>query len=445
MIAAEERKRIVIVDGYTTGWDIARELLERNVECFHLRSSKEFPPIARSFNAALFPVNLGYLGEATETADMLRLLRPDAVIAGSDCGVAFAEHVADSLGLPTNRRETVAARRDKCAMMEVVRTEGLLTPVQVPAWNMAEAHAWAERHAKWPIVVKPAASSRADGVRICYTPADVARAFERSLHKINLLGTFNDRLLVQSFVSGRQFIVNTVSVDGQHYVTDAWRMNMCPLSRNVIVPKELQLVDLRRDNNGPALVRYTLDVLASLGIENGAAQTDIKCTRDGPVLIECGAHLMATSMDRRAYREAELPTQARVLADSLTLPRTEWRSRYAAEHYRFRNHMTQAFFSFDEEGVVRGVRGLARLRKLPSFQAHDRPLSVDDRVSRTAGLQAVGGIVHLVHEDAEQIANDLLTLREWESGGELYDIALRNDTPDMLIPRALSMKLARAG
>jgi hypothetical protein len=222
-------------------------------------------------------------------------------------------------------------------------------------------------------------------------------------------------------------------------------MNVCPLSRNVVVPKEFQLVDLRRDNNGPALVRYTLDVLASLGIQNGAAQTDIKCTRDGLVLIECGAHLMATSMDRRAYREAEIPTQARVLAESLTLPRTEWRSRFAAEHYRFCNHMTQVFLSFDEEGVVRSVRGLAKLRKLPSFQAHDRPLSVGDRVSRTAGLQAVGGIVHLVHEDPEQIASDLLTLREWESGGELYDVASREDTPDMLIPRALSMKLARAG
>jgi hypothetical protein len=231
-----------------------------------------------------------------------------------------------------------------------------------------------------------------------------------------------------------------VSVDGAHYVTDAWRMSVCPLSRNVIVPKELHLVDLD-DDKGIQLLNSTFEVLASLGIENGPAQTDFKMTSAGPVLLECGAHLMAHSMHRGAYRSAALPTQAGVLAETLTRSRTEWKRKFGAQHYRLRKHMTQVFFTFDEEGTVRGVKGLDKLRKLASFQAHDRPLVPGDRVSRTAGLQATGGIVLLAHEDREQIAHDLQTLREWEIGGELYDIESDDQSSEALIPRALSLKL----
>ena len=118
-----------------------------------------------------------------------------------------------------------------------------------------------------------------------------------------------------------------------------------------------------------------------------------------------------------------------------------WLRALGANHYRFRKHMTQVFFSFDEEGVVRSTRGLAKLRGLASFQAHDRPLATGDRVSRTAGPHTMGGVVHLVHEDPDQVSYDLHTLREWESGGELYDIAGDDNGPEALIPRALSMQL----
>jgi hypothetical protein len=36
-------RRIVIVDGYSTGRELVQEIVERNVECLHLRSSQQLP------------------------------------------------------------------------------------------------------------------------------------------------------------------------------------------------------------------------------------------------------------------------------------------------------------------------------------------------------------------------------------------------------------------
>ncbi len=371
----DNEMRVVIVDGFGVGAEIAHELFDRNVECFHLHSMEASRLPTQTLNTASYTTNLGYLGNARAAAGALAMLRPDAVVAGSSSGVAFAEDVANTLGLRTNRAATGPARRDKQSTLDLIQRAHLQAHSQGPAT-----------------------------------------------------------------VVGRRFILNTVSVSGQHYISDAWRMTVCPHSRNAIAPKELQLVDLEH-GNGPHLADFTRAVLTALGIENGPAQTDVAWTRNGPMLIETGAHLMDISMDRRAHRAAVLPTQANVFAEALTLPSEESRWMFSGGHYQFRKHMAKVFFSFDEEGTVRGIRGLAKLRTLASFQAHDGPLVVADPVRRSDGLHADGGVIHLVHDSADQITHDVQTIREWESGGELYDVAGYEDTCESLIPRALSMML----
>ncbi len=77
------QKRIVIVDGYSTCRDFVPELLERNVECLHLRSTEQLPaPVAKSFDPTLYDGDLGYVGGVRAAVALLADLKPDAVIAG---------------------------------------------------------------------------------------------------------------------------------------------------------------------------------------------------------------------------------------------------------------------------------------------------------------------------------------------------------------------------
>ncbi len=416
-----EQKRIVIVDGYSTGRDLVRELVDRNVECLHLRSTEQLPiAVAKSFNPAPYDADFGYVGEAGAAIDMLTPLAPNAVIAGSEWGVTFAEQIAHGMELPTNRIEMASARRDKFDMVEAARRHGLRVAQQASVSNVEAAHDWANRYGKWPIVVKPMSSAGSDGVSICENHAEIDAAFARALGRENYIGCVNERLLMQSFLAGPQYIVNTVSRGGRHFVTDAWFMTIAGSPSPV--PQDIQLLDPMLPT-AQALIRYTLGVLAALGIENGAAHTELKWTPEGPALIETGARVMGAAMDSSSYRDAGMESQAMVYARILAGSEVECDAIFAERHYALKRHITKLLFNFSRAGEVRGLDGLMRLRRLPSFNAHYRPLRVGDRVRQTADWLCAGGVVYLIHDDPHQIAADIDLIREWEQHGELYALA----------------------
>src|SRR5262249_51831737 len=155
---------------------------------------------------------------------------------------------------------------------------------------------WARAHGRWPVVVKPLASAAAEGVSICRSHADIDQAFAAAFGQTTTMGGRNDELLLQGYLAGPQFIVNAVSRNGRHYVTDAWRQTTAAYGEKV-VPRETSLLD-PTEPTAQALIDYTLAALPALGIENGASHSELKWTPSGPTLIETGARLMGAAMDR---------------------------------------------------------------------------------------------------------------------------------------------------
>jgi biotin carboxylase len=414
------RIRIVIVDGYSTGRELARELLEREAECLHLRSSPDVPDGVHGFDPRPYDGDLGYLGPPSEAAEALQFLSPDLVLAGSEWGVSFAEQVAARLGLPTNRPDRVRARRDKFEMIEAARRHGLKVARQEVVSHLDDAKAWALAQDEWPIVVKPLDSAGADGVSICHDLADVEAAVVRELGHHNFMGGVNNRMLLQTYLPGPQFIVNTVSWGARHHVSDIWSMTV-DVRGNDIVPGGIHLCD-PTSADARVLATYALEVLAALGIENGPAHTELKLTPDGPALIETGTRLMGAVMDEPSYAAAGLRTQADIFADVIADCARHYEAVFAEPCFRMRRHLSVVLFNFEHDGTVRGVNGLRRLQALPSFHAHYRPLSVGGRVWRTSDWLTCGGVIYLVHDDPHQIARDIETIRSWESKGALYAI-----------------------
>jgi hypothetical protein len=415
-----ENKHVVIVDGYSTGRELVRELVGRGVTCLHLRSTPQIPSlVSKCFDVSAYDKDLGHLGPVDAAISRLHVLRPDAVVAGSEWGVTFAEFVAHGLGLPTNRIETISARRNKFDMIEAVRAHGLRTADQASVQTAKEAHAWAKRHGKWPVVVKPMLSAGSDGVIICNHHADIDHAFAQALYRENLLGCFNDRLMIQSYLSGPQFIVNTVSRGGRHFVSDAWHYAYRAVPGGSIAAGSMTLLDPSRSVSRE-LIAYTLAVLPTLGIENGAAHSELRMTPQGPALIETGARLMGGAMDAAPYQAVGLPTQASRYADVLTASNAVTYSAPGKSTYGFKRNLVKAFFVFDQAGTVRDADGLSKLKALPSFHSHYRGLETGARVWRTSDSLFCGGVVYLVHDDPKQIEADLRQFREWEAAGELY-------------------------
>jgi hypothetical protein len=420
-----EQRRVVIVDGYSTGHELLHELLERNVECLHIQSEPQLPAVAAgAFDRMPYDGDLGYVGRFGAAIRLLADLEPDAVVAGSEWGVTFAERVAHGLGLPSNMLETIDARRNKYEMIEAARRYGLQVAEQVRTKTLDQAQVWANRQSAWPIVVKPLSSTGSDGVTLCYGPADINMAFNTLLGHNDLMGAINDRLLLQSFLQGPQYIINTVSRAGRHIITDAWDMPLTIQGANLI-PQGIHLLDPELPVT-KALIDYTLRVLAALGVRNGAAHTELKWTSEGPALIETGARLMAAAMDRAPYSAAGLGTQASAFARALVGSDADRSALFDKGCYTLLRHMTVLLFNFQDAAQVQSLVGLERLRELPSFQAHYRPIGVGDLVWRTAEQWTCGGVVYLVHDNRDQITADIEQFRAWERRGQLYGLGPRN-------------------
>jgi biotin carboxylase len=148
---------------------------------------------------------------------------------------------------------------------------------------------WATHHGKWPVVIKPTLSAGSDSVAICQTAQDVRQAFQSTIGKANKLGGINDAVLGQEFLKGQQYLVNTVSVDGRHYVGEIWSFDSTfegahqVYDRQLLLPPNGQLQD--------QIVSYVYQVLDALEIRRGAAHTEVMLTRDGPRLIESAARM----------------------------------------------------------------------------------------------------------------------------------------------------------
>lgn len=416
-------KNIVIVDGYSMARELAHDLHAMGANLFHLRSTAEPPPVFRAgINMSPYRGDLGYIGSAEQAAGVILDMDIDHVVAGCEMGVSYAERLAHLAGTPTNLYRTIPERRNKFRMIAALHRRGLLAADQTLVRDEEQAVAWAQRYGNWPLVVKPLDSAGSDNVTICRSLDEVRAACRRAFGAHTVFAQPNRELIVQSWLDGVQYIVNTVSRDGRHFMTDAWRTNIRLLPGYAMVMEDFELLDPASEL-ASHLLSYTFDALDALGIVNGTAHSELKWTTRGPALIETGARLMGAAMDRDSYAAAGLKTQSIYHALDLMRPETMNELRSRSDRYARGRHVAKVFFAFAGDGVITSVDGLKRLNTLPTFHAIYRTLPAGTRVHLTTDSTGWGGAIYLVHDDPELIKRDREQIREWDEAGLLYDVA----------------------
>ena len=155
------------------------------------------------------------------------------------------------------------------------------------------------------------------------------------LDSVTIYGERNSAALVQTFLSGTEYVVDMVSLDGARYLCGVWRYvkRLLPSGRNiydedVLVPPESPVVS--------DLAAYIDGALTALGVRHGPTHAEVIVTPDGPTLVEVGARL-AGNMSPSFHDRCLGANQATVTALSILDP-----GRFAAEcagrRYRPRAH-----------------------------------------------------------------------------------------------------------
>ncbi|MES2058246.1 MAG: GNAT family N-acetyltransferase [Pseudomonadota bacterium] len=383
---------VAIVDPYDAGTMLAPAFAEHGVAAVMVGSTLDIPDSeAVSFDPASFARLLPWSEDPETIVAMLRDLGVDQVIAGSERGVELADRLAGALGLSGNGTGLSVARRDKLHMIETAAAYGIRTPRQIAADSLDAILAWIDTDGGWPAILKPRRAKGSEGVRLCTTRDEAAQAFAAIHGVIDRLGSANATVLAQQFLIGREYVIDTVSLDGRHRLAALWAYGKPPpafASVGLLATKQLLPA------KGPlaeTLFGFAVDVLEALGIQHGAGHCEVIVDAEGPALVEIGARLHGGPPAHLMCRAATGTSQLDLLIQSYVAPET-FRAT-APTRYTLNGGAAMALLRDDD------LRGM--IETLPSAQ----------RVVWNATVGApqppVAGLATLIHPDAMEVAADL--------------------------------------
>jgi biotin carboxylase len=192
---------------------------------------------------------------------------------------ALAE-VRERLDLPGMRPEAAANFRDKARMKDVLRANGLPCARHSLCFSPEEAFAFG-RESGYPVVVKPPAGAGARNTFRVDNESELA-GYLRTMPPRS-----SDPVLLEEFLSGREFSFDTVTLEGRHLLHSVTEYAPTPLE--VMQTPWIQwAVVLPRDISGPEFAPIheagprALDVL---GMDTGITHMEWFRRDDGTIAI----------------------------------------------------------------------------------------------------------------------------------------------------------------
>mgnify|MGYP000856117804 CR=1 FL=1 len=400
---------VIIINAISAGALLAEELY-RSFQLIHIESSASVkannnPRFQRDKFSQFF---IWYDDYEEAIVDELRAMGPVAIIPGNEAAVALSDQLASRLSLPGNSPRTTHLRRDKYAMNHAASQHGLLTAAQHISNHPSELKRWYVHQGFIRAVVKPLDSAGSEDVYICETAEQVAQAAQRITGKNNRMHVRNHAALVQQFIEGPEYVVNTVSYEGQRWTTDIWKVH-----KRFRQGRNLYDYDDLCDPQHPdatACLNYTLQVLSAIEIVTGAGHTVLILSPDGPQLLETGA---------RASGAANPPAiRLATGADQLMLMRYAYAEpeKLASIQpvYSFRKHLrcVHAIASFNRPFSHRKLQ--AFLSQLETFFSVVMKTAEGAVLKPTEDVESCPAAFFLASDHPQQIERDYQLYRQWE-------------------------------
>lgn len=408
----------VVVDPYSSGALFAPAFAERGVEVVAVVTGPQPPAVyASSYRPSDFAEVITFEGDTGPIVDRLRKLGPRCVIAGCESGVELAEVLAPQV-LPQrcNLPALAGARRDKGLMAAAVAAAGLAVIPQICTADADEVAAWLRSEGLHgaDLVLKPPKSASTDGVEKLVAGNDWRAAFDRQLGEINRVGLVNDRMLVQQYAVGTEYVIDTFSHDGEHTLVDVCRYHKVGNGSRMAIYDAMAWM-APEDPVVPDLVQYARAVLDAVGIRFGPAHVEVMSTADGPRLIEVGARAHGGGQPRFC-QVATGDSQIARTVDYLT-------GRPVAGSYVLLRHQLVVFLIARRAGVVRNAEVLDEIRALPSHHYSVHHVTDGQRLEPTKDLfdSLDLGFTVLSHANASQIRSDYRAVRAIEQRLALDD------------------------
>jgi biotin carboxylase len=408
---------ILIVDGASTAANYAPLFRAYGIRCIHLFSD---PTIASHFGSMInqqdYIAYLTHQDDLKRTLNLLSKWKISVVLHGLDSALALAGSIANALDLEyINKPELSLARRNKYEMTETVRMAGLRVAAQTLSGNIQVISRWAEQRNQYPVIIKPVEGAGVKGVFKCFSVTDVHHYFNEIMHSTSYYEVPNATVLIQSFLAGQEYIIDSVSLNGKHYLTSIWSVKR-DIGQSPFLDY-METVDYSFLEYSE-LREYATGVLNALGVRNGPSHLEVILTENGPTLVELNCRLHG-SLDLRLTTYACGRNHVQDVVASLLSP----------DYFVASYSQTPSFYGQAMHVLLRSPQAGRRLRKdywerletLSSFVSYKSNLVTGERTPITKDLKTAVGTLSLFNRDSKQLADDLSLVRNEENTGFMFE------------------------
>jgi biotin carboxylase len=411
----QKSQHAILVDPFSSGQFLVDEFNRRGIPCVAVLSNGKPAALGGSFRPEKYAAVIEYGNDMAALVATVREFNPLCVMMGLETGVALMDRLAADLGLPGNDPHTSGMRRDKYLMQEAIRAEGLRAVEQCKVDHVDQARAWLEKHGRYPVVVKPAESAGSDNINMCKTIDEALAAVLHVLGSVNLFGAANSHALVQEYLDGQEWVVDTVSCEGECFVTNVTKYKKVHTPEEKLVYRHSAFLAPDPEAHGE-LISYAKNVATALGIDFGAAHIELIATARGPVLVEVNARMhggdaVTVLKDYATFTQLELSVDANIAPDDFR--------RKAQLEVTYSHHVIAHFLISRLVGKVNNVMAKPQLGKIDSYAGDHMP-GLGETLRITDSLTSAPGYIWLANVGLDALNADQDTLIEWEQQGLLY-------------------------
>lgn len=366
------RRTAIIVDPYHIPHEddrgYASAFRARDVEPVAVLSTAE--PLA-ALRHRWFPGDFAavhyYDGDIGKLVDAVRAYDPVCIVPDREVSVELAAALTEAV-LPGagNVPGSATAQRDKAVMVEALARAGVPHLRTIASDDMDVIAGWLRANdlAGRRIVLKPPKCAGAEDVCVVEPGQDWRPAFTRILGKVNHLNLVNDRVVVQEFAAGTEYIVDLYSVDGRHGLVDTCVYRMRSKDGQIGIYDTADFL-APADPLVKGLAAYTMDAADACGIRNGCTHAEVMITSGGPRLIELGARTSGSCMmisGSLATGDNHIDRTVRHRLDG------EFR-----DGYTLLRQVRTAWLASERAGTLRNAEILGEVFELPSVHSASVP------------------------------------------------------------------------
>lgn len=256
--------------------EIFEELPPENIELYVIQPEALIGPRLRQAAQAVYPISAFNDEEVLAAARTITQQHAiDALFSFTEYGLLPAARAAKALGLPGIDDEVTALCRNKWLLREKLAATSLHVPFLMAA-SEEEIVSFADVNGL-PLVLKDPSGVGSINVKICAACDDALRFFQQ------LQQQGYHRVLVEKFVEGTEYSVETLSLRGEHQLIGVTDKQLLPGS--LVEQRHIYPAALPAETQA-LIARYIATLLDEIGHRHGPMHIEIKLQGDRIALIE---------------------------------------------------------------------------------------------------------------------------------------------------------------